>query len=1180
MRWDTIPTPGSVPSSGLTSMPGSYDVLSPGGGEIIDYAVGASGTVAAIVCMDPPEFGGVPQNVLLGSKDYGLSWNDSFYNIMQNQGWGAYQIVHITISPDDPAVWAMTVATSSLVGPTLVYYTDEAGIHWVDTELVLPAGETIRSIDISPLYADGVRDIGVTTVTGAGAGSFYVHSSKNWGAWKNQGAGGSVLPLASGNADYFDIKFSPSYGTDSSVALVYATAAATYFNVGFRDINLNTTLSYAFPAGVEVKNSSSAANASPGLGDLNTTCLQLPSDFTGLTSTLRRAYISLDVSAGTKAVGTCEDGIIRIDDTHTYSLMDTTKTLDKSIYSIAYYGTYTQGKLLAGERLGYPCSATVPTWFTDSPTTCPIPCWYPALKPATGAAAQGNCVSGTKDGIGACRVVWDEYGALAFAGTGALAEQTGANWWSALYGPPLINDEAAFAISRNNGETWNEVGLINTTIDWFNDVAPTLDCSTIYLASSNRNTGLAGVCNEFDSVWRTTINPKIMMPLPMGPHLGFYWERVLTHTTSDSCAEAQSDRPLLRLPMECDDRPDGEVVAWAAQLTATQLWSPDYGDFWASIQARESIQDFAFETSSIIYNLTPGGLVQKMTFSGTEWSTKARSYDSRVGNAHTIAVIPKGKVLVGAAADGMYVASYSATGGEQWIEIPKNAALLGNVHVTFDSDFANNKFVYLADDMRDENGAKITTGIAGSVFREEVPAYIRLEDGDMMAKANSAHATVDWPATAGGITLDDPPHQIGQFGIVSAKTGDPQPALYSAHDNITTTLGRDNSAVCRTLKPWQPMPKYGVGWDCLDIFSPVTQENVKFTLEPSSLKYCGCCTLDSYTTLFALDNQSNGVFNGGIQTPSVAGYTPAINQGMLWAYTDCLAKQPPVILLPPDGGFIGSDPVTGRNQQVDLSWEQLCLGIRYDLEIYKDRQMTMKVNPAITNPGGIAIITAVTGQITINLDEYNVTNPHVWLPPGTLPEAGASYFWRVRVTRSSTGQLAISPWTEIRNFSIKPGFIVNTPVLGVELLSPDNSCQACPVEPTALSWTPYKEATKYEVNLAKDPAFMQVIKRTTTTSTAYQYEDMLEHSKSYYWRVRVTEINGKSNVGDWSSVFTFTTVSAPKPEPVKTQRQLQEEQFGPNYLWIVILVVILVPVAMLVLIIMTRRSRNRYSDWK
>ena len=99
--------------------------------------------------------------------------------------------------------------------------------------------------------------------------------------------------------------------------------------------------------------------------------------------------------------------------------MDTTSITNKAIYSIAYFGTYASGKLLAGERLGYPCTATVPTWFTDSPTTCPIPCWYPALKPTTGAADQGACAVGTQDGLGGAMVAWNADGSLGLVATGS-----------------------------------------------------------------------------------------------------------------------------------------------------------------------------------------------------------------------------------------------------------------------------------------------------------------------------------------------------------------------------------------------------------------------------------------------------------------------------------------------------------------------------------------------------------------------------------------------------------------------------------------------------------------------------------------------------------------------------------------------------------------------------------------
>ena len=1158
MRWDTISTPGSVAQR--------YDIVSPG--DIIDYAVGKLGKVVAVVReLETTTLGA--QNKLYYSNNYGIEWSDSAYNVLASY-WGNNEIFNVAIAQDNPSVWAMTFGYSLDVppyGPQHVLYTDDAGVTWVDTGIILAnANETIRDVAVSPDYG-GKRDIGIATATGTGNGSFYIVSSRTWGQPQDQGAAPSVPPGPPGSAyDYFNIRFSPNYASDHSVALVYASTTATYFNVGFRDVNSNTTLNYAFNGnGVEVKNSSSAANASPGRNELNISDLELPEDFSGQTANLRRAYISLDSSV--KTVGTREDGIFRIDDTHTYMLMDTTRTLDKSIYSIAYYGTYASGKLLAGERWGFPCTATVPTWFTDAPTVCPIPCWYPALKPATGAANQGTC-STLKNGIGSARVFWSDDGALAFAGTGSLAARNSFgvdNWYDNLLSLPVGEDESAFSISRNNGESWNQLGLIDTVIDWFNDVAPSLDCTTIYLASVHRNIGTG--CNEFDSVWRSTVNANVADPLPAGRTLGFYWERVLTHTTSLSCADNQTDRPLLRVPQICDDKPDGQVVAWAAQGTRAQLWSPDYGDFWAAILPRDVIQDFTFESSEIIYELSPNGMVQRVNYSGTEWNTKSNSYDSRILRAHTIAAFGKGKVLVGAASSQQdNIASFTPTEGKQWITVPGTASTFGNVHVAFDPDFNNNKFVYLADDKLDDQGNR-NDSLRGTIYREQVPAYIRIEDADMMSSGNSAHASVNWPAP-----LASPPHPVGQFGVVAAKTGDPEPAVYTAHDNITTTQGQDNSAVCRTIRPWQAMPKYGIPWDCLDIFTPGTQTGVRFTLEPSSLKYCGCCTLDSYTTLFAIDNQFGGRWNGGLTTTPGLGYTPSLNQGMLWAYTDCIAKKGPVVLIPEDGAFVGCDPVSGRNQQVDLSWEQLCLAVRYELEIYKDRELSMKVNPVMTNPGGVAIIRAVTGSIGINLDAVNMTMPAVWISPGALPEAGSSYYWRTRVTRSSTGQIAVSPWSEVRSFAVKPGFVTRTPVQGIELLSPKDGCAACPIKPTALSWTPYKEANKYEVVLARDAEMTQIIKRATTTTTGYEYKDALEYGKSYYWRVRALEINRQPNTSDWSGTFTFKTMPAPPLASDNTTKKQKTQSDSPGFVWVVIVVIAAVPVAMLILIMKTRRS--------
>ncbi len=71
----------------------------------------------------------------------------------------------------------------------------------------------------------------------------------------------------------------------------------------------------------------------------------------------------------------------------------------------------------------------------------------------------------------------------------------------------------------------------------------------------------------------------------------------------------------------------------------------------------------------------------------------------------------------------------------------------------------------------------------------------------------------------------------------------------------------------------------------------------------------------------------------------------------------------------------------------------------------------------------------------MDMDSTNMTSPAAWLAPGTLPEAGAIYWWHIRVYKSATQQLAWSDWSDARSFTVKAGFIVTTPYYGVQLLA-------------------------------------------------------------------------------------------------------------------------------------------------
>jgi len=285
---------------------------------------------------------------------------------------------------------------------------------------------------------------------------------------------------------------------------------------------------------------------------------------------------------------------------------------------------------------------------------------------------------------------------------------------------------------------------------------------------------------------------------------------------------------------------------------------------------------------------------------------------------------------------------------------------------------------------------------------------------------------------------------------------------------------------------------------------------------------------------------------------------------MLWAYTDCLAKKGPVLRTPAEGALVGADPVTGRNQQIDLSWEQLCLSTVYDLQIAKDKAFTLRIDPSVSNEYNIA---AVTGSIRATMDEVNMTKPGMWLSPAALLEAGATYYWRIRTYRSATGQIAASPWSEARSFSVKPGFIVNTPYYGVQLLAPDNGCLACKIKPTSFSWSPWKEATRYEFVLARDSEFKQVVQSAGTSSTGYEYLGTLDYDTNYFWRVRATEVNGQEIPSDWSATFSFRTEQAPAiPDTTPV------EQETPLWVWLVIGLGTLLVIVTLVMILRTRRQ--------
>jgi hypothetical protein len=290
---------------------------------------------------------------------------------------------------------------------------------------------------------------------------------------------------------------------------------------------------------------------------------------------------------------------------------------------------------------------------------------------------------------------------------------------------------------------------------------------------------------------------------------------------------------------------------------------------------------------------------------------------------------------------------------------------------------------------------------------------------------------------------------------------------------------------------------------------------------------------------------------------------------MLWRYIDCMAKKGPVLTMD-DGEIIGCDPATGRNQEVNFTWEQLCIATVYQLQIAKTEAFDQQVFSGILRP------VQVTSPALVYLSDGEGTFPEVFSSVGNfignVPiadvyslECGHSYFWRVKVRNETTDDWVSSPWSEKRAFSIKAGFRVTTPYYGPQLLAPDNGC-GCPCEaPLCFSWSPFKETIAYRFQLSENPDMSSpLVNEVVRESTAYQYTGDPKCNTNYFWRVMAVE----PVESEWSAVFSFMTqAEPPAPEPDKPE----PEEVTPIWVWVIIAIGAILVIVTLVLIFKTRR---------
>jgi hypothetical protein len=625
IQWSVVDTPSSL--GNVIASPSEINAIAIGNDSRTFYAVD--------VC----------NSKIYKSLNGGITWDDlSIHLTNAGAGLPAWSVA---MAPDNPNFVA--VVTSAGGSPRGVFVSTDGGANWQDTNC--PVISNIGAIAISPNY--GGYDIAIGTRTGAGGGDAYVFRAVGTGSWASQSFTGDVLAL----------KFSPSYRTDSSLVVIAANATGSYVNIGIRDVAANTT---NWGAWGPVEITTAGAGSSPTVAQVVNADVELPADFSGQTPSLRRMYISLDATAANA-------GIYRFDDTVAYLLMPAPAPL--RISSIAYYGTYGSGKLLAGEVLGNASTATVTIWFTDAPITCPEPCWYKSQKAPTG---------GGNSGYANAQVIWSPDGSRAYCATSSAPLNNPASWPGG-YSIGTALDESALSLSLDNGETWNQLSLIDTEISFLSDVAATPDSALIYLSSINNHVGI----NNFDSIWRTT-----------GPPTGKVWERVL-------CLLSTTNDLILRTSNAGND----PTIYLASRLTSDLRQSLDGGQTWHNTLPGVNVTDFTvtkINNAPYIYVLDNNYIRQGVNNGQTwQWAPKIVT---TLSNGHSIMATPTGALVVGDNTDG--IVAYSLDSGasfRQTLAIPEP----GNMHVTADYRFQEALIIYAASDSA---GSDMYNWVVGSNF--------------------------------------------------------------------------------------------------------------------------------------------------------------------------------------------------------------------------------------------------------------------------------------------------------------------------------------------------------------------------------------------------------------------------------------------------------------------------------
>jgi len=705
-------------------------------------------------------------------------------------------------------------------------------------------------------------------------------------------------------------------------------------------------------------------------------------------------------------------------------------------------------------------------------------------------------------------------------------------------------DESAFSVSFDDGDTWNQIGLIDTDMDYLTDVAQSPDCNTTYLASVNRD--LPGErkeksyarywwpCAESDSVFFKA--KDLSKDIYQAAGYDDKWFRVWNAELTSDAELNGADTPQIGLIRLAPEETTEINTVYFVDRGSDKVYYDDnkgLGCWEEGSSTVGEISDLAVQDEATIYALGFDAEVAVSDDHGyaASWSS---TMDSNVDEGHTIAVLGEGNVLVGGE-DGKV--SYSDSDLATFLDAEASFTELedglgsGNVHVAFDSYLDSNSVVYAAV------GQESPDNVADNgVYR-----WVIGESSSWKDLGDCAGAATPYASQLG---LEDgcDEVEVGYYGIVlSNAEGNPETDAITGGVLYATFYDEDGdvTGVARCLNPAEEVACGGQSWDYL--IEDVNEYHGAFTLEPSSLKLCGCLTPDSNSKLWAIDD---ALYYNGTVVKNHPDYDATL--GRLWTYEDCFAKAGPAIVSPADNALVDADPCYCWNDAFTLKWERQCDACSYNLQIARDADFT-------------EVVFEINGKdedtcLENDYEPSSGTSPSYVVDNGELGtgSCGTTFYWRVRSADAETGEIIHSWWSEVRSFTVATG-----PGAAVTLTNPSNGAIGVAVTGIPFTWDAVADATGYEFSMVKADG-TDVVSATAVSGTTYTYTGTLSYNTSYFWTVKA--LTDSVVFGQATGTFTTGAEKAVPPAPTTA-----------SWLWVIIGIGAVVWLVILVLIFRTRR---------